>query len=68
MSCHCHGLDLVVGDVKNSCTKIGLNPLQFDPQIGAELGVERTQRLVHQIDRRIAHQCPPDADALHLAA
>ena len=33
-----------------------------------QLGVERGQRLVHQVDGRLAHQRPADRHALHLAA
>ena len=45
-----------------------MDPLQLQTQFGAQLGVERRQRLVHEVDRRIAHQRPPDRDPLHFAA
>ena len=41
---------------------------EFQAQVGAQLGVERGERLVHQVDRRPAHQRAADGDALHLAA
>ena len=48
---HGHGLDLVVGHIEDRRAKFHLDALQFQPQIGAQFGVERRQRLVHQIDR-----------------
>ena len=65
---HGHGLDLVVRDVEDGGAELLLDALQLEPQIGAQLGVERGQRLVHQVDRRLAHQRAADGDALHLAA
>ncbi len=65
---HRHGLDLIVGHVQDRRAELDLNPLQLQTQLGAQLGVERRQRLVHQIDGRIAHQGPPDGDPLHFAA
>ena len=65
---HRHGLDLIVGHVQDRRAELDLNPLQLQPQLGAQLGVERRQRLVHQIDGGIAHQSPPDRDPLHFAA
>ena len=49
---HGHGLDLIVGHVEDRGAELDLNPLQLQPQLGAQFGVERRQRLVHQIDRR----------------
>ena len=49
---HGHRLDLVVRDVEHGRAELGLDALQLEPQIGAQLGVERGQRLVHQVDRR----------------
>ena len=65
---HGHGLGLVVGDVEDGGAELLLDALQLEPEVGAELGVERGERLVHQVDRRPAHQRPADGDALHLAA
>ena len=31
--------------------KIALDMLQFQPHVGAQLGIQRRQRLVHQVDR-----------------
>ncbi len=55
-------------DVEDGGAEIVLDVLQLQPQIGAQLGVERGERLVHQIDGRAAHQRAADRDALHLAA
>ena len=65
---HRHRLDLVVRDVEHGGAQLALDALELEPQFGAQLGVERRQRLVHQIDRRLAHQRAADRDALHLAA
>ena len=42
--------------------------LELQPQVGAELGVERGERLVHQVDGGLADERAADGDALHLAA
>ena len=42
--------------------------LQLDPQLGAQLGVQRGQRLVHQGHAGAADQGAADRDTLHLAA
>ena len=65
---HRHRLDLVVGHIEDGRAKFDLDAFQLEPQLGAQFGVERRQRLVHQIDGGIAHQRPPDGDALHLTA
>ena len=65
---HGHGLDLVVGDIQQRGAEFLLDALQLDAHLAAQLGVERGQWLVHQIDRRAAHQGAADRDALHLAA
>ena len=48
--------------------ELALDALQLDPQVLAQLGVERGERLVHQVDAGPAHQRAADGDALHLAA
>jgi hypothetical protein len=65
---HGHGFDLVMGHIKDRCTELDLNALELEAQFGAQLGIERRERLVHQINRRIAHQGAADRDPLHLAA
>ena len=45
-----------------------MQPLDLDPQFGAQLGVEIGERLVEQKDVDIAHQRPADRDALALPA
>src|SRR5436309_2564103 len=65
---HCHRLDLVVSDVD----KRGLESLvqleDLHPGLNPELGIEVRQRLVHQKDFRLPDDCPPQGDALPLAA
>ena len=63
-----HRLGLVVGDIEDGRAELLLDALELEPQFGAQLGVERGQRLVHQVDRGRAHQRAADGDALHLAA
>ena len=65
---HGHGLDLVVRHVEDRRSQLALDALELEPQFGAKLGVERGERLVHQIDRGLADQRPADRDALHFAA
>ena len=65
---HGHGFGLIVGDIEDGGAEIGLDALEFEPHLAAQLGVQRGQRLVHQIDRGRAHQRPADRDALHLPA
>ena len=48
--------------------QIRLNPLQLDPQISAQLCIQRAERLVHQENRRATHQRPPNRHPLHFAA
>ena len=47
---HRHGLLLVVGDVHERDADLGLDPLQLDLHLPAQLQVERAQRLVEQQD------------------
>jgi hypothetical protein len=45
-----------------------MDALQLHAQLGPQLGVQRGQWLVHQIDRRTANQRATDRYALHLPA
>ena len=65
---HRHRLDLVVRDIEQRRAELALDALEFDPQVGAQLGVERREGLVHQEDGRVADQRASDRDPLHLAA
>ena len=65
---HCHRLGLVVRDVEHRCAEIGLDVLELDAQLGAQLGVERRQWFVHQVDRGTPHQRATDRHTLHLSA
>src|SRR5207245_9297562 len=58
-----HRFDLVVRHVEDGCAEIVLDVLVLDPEIRAQLGVERRQRLVHEKDGRTAHQGATDRDA-----
>ena len=55
---HGHGLDLVVGDVEDGGAELALDALELDPQVRAQLGVERGERLVHQVDARAGAPAP----------
>ena len=48
---HRHRFGLIMGDIENGCAEIGLDTLQFKPHFTAQLGVQRGERFVHQIDR-----------------
>ena len=65
---HRHGLDLIMGDVEKGRAELDLDALELEPQFGAQLRVERGQRLVHEEDGGPAHQRAADRHALHLAA
>ena len=65
---HRHGLDLVVRHVEDRRSQLALDAFELKAQFRAKLGVQRGQRLVHQIDGRLADQRPADGDPLHFAA
>ena len=61
-------LGLIVGDVDEGRAEGGLQLLQFDLHVLAQLEIERTQRFVEQQQGRLEHQAARDGDALPLAA
>ena len=62
------GLDLVVRDVDHRRRAEALmQPLDLDPKLVAELGVEVGERLVEQEHGGVAHQRAADRDPLALA-
>ena len=65
---HRHGFNLIVCDVEDGRAEIELDALDLKPQFGAKLGVERGQRLVHQVDGRPADERAADGHSLHFAA
>ena len=65
---HRQGFDLVVGDVQHRRAQILLDALELQPQVVAQLGVERRERFVHQVQRWVAHQRTADRHTLHLPA
>ena len=65
---HGDGLELVVGDVDDGGVEVVVEALDLRAHLHAELGVEVGERLVHQEDRRVAHQRAAEGDALLLAA
>ncbi len=65
---HRHGLDLIVRYVEDRRAEFDLNSFQFKPHLGAQFGVERGQRLVHEIDGGIANQRTSNRHPLHFAA
>jgi hypothetical protein len=65
---HGQRLFLVVGDIDHGRAELGLQALDLDLHVLAQLLVERAERLVHQKCTRIEHQCPGQRDALLLTA
>ena len=65
---HGHGLDLVVGDVDDRGLELVVEPLDLEPHLGAELGIEVGERLVEEEDADVLDERPADGDALALAA
>ena len=65
---HRHGLLLVVGDVHERDAHLGLDPLELDLHLPAQLQVERAERLVEQQHLRAVDQRAGQCDALLLAA
>ena len=61
-------LGLVVRDVDERRAEVGLQLLQLDLHVLAQLQVERAERLVEQQQRRLEHQAARDRDALLLPA
>ena len=65
---HRHRLGLVVRDVQRRRPEPLLQALDLAAHRRAQLGVEVRERLVHEEDRRLAHDRPRQRDALSLAA
>ena len=65
---HGEGFLLVVGHVEDRHVEVLLDVLELELHVGAELLVERAQRLVHQEDARPEDEGPRQRDALLLAA
>ena len=65
---HRHGLLLVVGDVHERDADLGLDPLELDLHLPAQLEVERAERLVEQQHLRPVDQRPGQGDPLLLPA
>ena len=65
---HGHRLDLVVGDVDEGGAEPAVQLDQLEAGLGAELGVEVGQRLVHEEHLGPAHDGPGQGDALALPA
>ena len=65
---HGQRLLLVVGDVDERDADRLLERLELELQVLAQLGVQRTERLVEQQHRRVEHERAGERDALLLAA
>ena len=65
---HAHGFALVVGDIDHGDAELLLQRADFAAHLGAQLGVEIGQRLVHQTHRRLGDDGAAERDALLLAA
>ena len=67
-SARSHRLHLIVGDVDHGGADLGVQPCDLNAHLGAQSRVEVRQRLIEQKDLRLAHDGPPNGDALALAA
>ncbi len=56
-----------MGDVDERRADLGLDPLELDLHLAAQLEVEGTERLVEQQHLGLVDQCPGQGDALLLA-
>ena len=65
---HGHRLDLVVRHVDHRRLELLVKLADLQPHRATQRRVEVRQRLVEQECRRLAHDRPPDSDALPLAA
>ena len=65
---HRHRLDLVVGDVDRRRPDLPLQSLDLAARLRPQLRVEVRERLVHQENLRLAHDRPPERDALALSS
>jgi hypothetical protein len=57
-----------MGDIDGGRAGLLMQPLDLDPHVDAELGVQVRERLIEQKDARLAHQSAAHGDALTLAA
>ncbi len=55
-------------DVDERCSELGLDPLQLELHLLAQLHVERAEWLVQQERGRLVDESPGERDALLLAA
>src|SRR6478609_6361217 len=65
---HCHGLELVVRNVDRGRSEPVMQCAQFMDHRLAHFGIECAERLIHQETLRLAHDRPPERDALPIAA
>ncbi len=65
---HRHGLLLVVRHVQEGQADLGLDRLELELHLAAQLEVERAERLIQQEERRAVHDRPSKRHALLLAA
>ena len=65
---HCHGLDLIMGDIDHGHTEPLLQSPDFQSHLVAQLGVEIGKRLVHQAHRMLGNHRTGQSDTLALPA
>ena len=65
---HRHGLELIMRDIDRRRAEPVMQRAQFTDHRLAHFGIERAERLVHQETFRLAHDRPPERDALPVAA
>ena len=54
--------------VEDRRSQLALDALELEAQFRTKLGIQRGERLIHQIDGGLAHQRPANGDPLHFAA
>ena len=64
---HGHRFDLVMSDIDRRGFVLKMDVLQLGAHLLSQLGVERSDRLIHQQSLGPAHERPADRDALHVA-
>jgi hypothetical protein len=65
---HCHGLDLIMGNIDHGHTETFLPSPDFQSHLVAQLGVEIGKRLVHQAHRMLGNHRTGQSDTLALPA
>src|ERR1017187_272271 len=65
---HCHGLDLIVRNIKHCCAEITLNTFQFGAHLSAQSSIEIGKWLIEEKHFWLTHNSTPDSNALAFTA